>query len=156
MTALRNRPGTIEARFDAVSRPMLEKRQSPRRKMVLPVKVSIDRVTHLAHTVDITNTGARLGALRTQLQPGMIISLQRGSHKAKFRVAWIRQLAPNEVQAGVECLEPQNNFWGVDLCDPEGESKKDMQKFLSLISDRSKSTSRQKRVSEVASPKKRF
>lgn len=92
--------------------------------MVLPVKISVDKVTHLAHTVDITTTGARLGALRTQLQPGMIVILQRGSTKAKFRVQWVRQIGPNEVQAGVESLEPQNNFWGVNLSE-EGEAKKD-------------------------------
>jgi len=33
---------------------MLERRNAGRRKMVLPVKVSIDNDTHLAHTVDIT------------------------------------------------------------------------------------------------------
>ena len=118
--------------------PMSEKRTSPRRKMVLPVKVTIERVTHLAHTVDITPTGARLGALRTQLQPGMIISLQRGSKKAKFRIAWIRQLAPNELQAGVESLEPQNNFWGVDLSDQGQEVKNDEQVFMALLSSCSK------------------
>ncbi len=31
---------------------MLEKRKSPRSKMVLPVKVWIDKDTHLAHTID--------------------------------------------------------------------------------------------------------
>jgi hypothetical protein len=51
---------------------MLNKRKSPRRKMVLPIKVSIDKVTHLAHTVDITPSGARIVAYRTPLQPGMI------------------------------------------------------------------------------------
>jgi hypothetical protein len=117
---------------------MSEKRTSPRRKMVLPVKVTIERVTHLAHTVDITPTGARLGALRTQLQPGAIISLQRGSKKAKFRVAWVRQLAPNELQAGIESVEPQNNFWGVDLSDPGQEGKNDMQVFMALLSSCSK------------------
>jgi hypothetical protein len=120
------------------SLPMLEHRNSPRRKMVLPVKVSIDEVTHLAHTVDITDTGARLGGLRTQLQPGMIVSLCRGSHKAKFRIAWIRQLAPNELQAGVESLEPQNNFWGVDLSDREREAQKDMQALMTVLSSSSK------------------
>jgi hypothetical protein len=53
---------------------MLEARKSPRRKMVLAVKVSIDKVTHLAHTLDITETGARLGGLRTQLQRGVDLS----------------------------------------------------------------------------------
>jgi hypothetical protein len=106
--------------------------------MVLPVKVSVDNVTQLAHTVDITPTGARLGALRTQLQPDMIVSLQRGSKKAEFRVQWIRQLGPNELQAGIESLEPQNNFWGVNLSD-ELEVKKDMQTLLTVLSRGSKS-----------------
>ena len=116
---------------------MLENRKSQRRKMVLSVKVSIDQITHLVHTIDITDSGARLAALRTQLQPGMIISLQRGSQKAQFQVAWVRHLAPNELQAGVDALEPQNNFWGVDLFDREAE--KNMQTLMTLLSSSSKS-----------------
>ena len=112
---------------------MLERRKSSRRKMVLPVKVSTDKVTLLAYTVDITDIGARLGGLRTQLQLGMIVSLQRGSHKAKFRVVWVRELAANELQAGVECLEPGSNFWGVNLSDREDEAKKDMQALMTLL-----------------------
>jgi hypothetical protein len=45
---------------------MLNKRTSPRRKMALPVKVTLDKVKHLAHTVDIVRTGACLGGFRTQ------------------------------------------------------------------------------------------
>ena len=122
---------------------MLDKRKSQRRKMVLPVKVLIDQVTHLAHTVDITDSGARLGALRTQLQPGMIISLQRGSQRAKFQIAWVRQLAPNELQAGVESLQPQNSFWGVDLSPRGPEVKKEAQQALmTLMSGRAKAATR--------------
>jgi hypothetical protein len=117
---------------------MLTRRKSLRRNMVLPVKVSVDKVTHLAHTVNISPTGARLGALRTQLQPGMIISLQRSSKKAEFQVRWIQHLGPNELQAGIESLAPHNNFWGVNLSD-ELEAKKDMQTFLTVLSSRSKS-----------------
>jgi len=61
---------------------MLNERTSPRRKMVLPVKVTLDKVKHLAHTVDIARTGACLGGFRTQLHLGMIITLRRGSKKA--------------------------------------------------------------------------
>jgi len=113
---------------------MLNKRTAPRRKMVLLVKVTLDTVNHLAHTVDITHTGARLGGLRTQLQPGIIITLQRGSKKAKFRIAWIRQLAPNELQAGIESLERQKDFWGVDLSDQELKAKEDVKAFMTLLS----------------------
>src|SRR6266853_2620313 len=122
---------------------MLDKRKSQRRKMVLPVKVLIDQVTHLAHTVDITDSGARLGALRTQLQPGMIISLQRGSQRAKFQIAWVRQLAPNELQAGIESLQPQTSFWGVDLTAQAREIKKEShQALMTLLSGRAKAATR--------------
>jgi ACT domain-containing protein len=122
---------------------MPEKRKAQRRKMVLPVKVFVDQTTHLAHTVDITENGARLGALRMELQPGAIISLQRGSQRAKFQIAWIRQLAPNELQAGIESLQPQNSFWGVDLSARVPELKKESQQALmTLLSGRSKAAAR--------------
>jgi hypothetical protein len=122
---------------------MLNKRKTPRRKMVLPVKVLIDQVTHLAHTVDITEDGARLGALRVQLQPGTIISLQRGSQRAKFQIAWVRQLAPTELQAGIESVQPQNSFWGVDLSARSPETRKESQQaFMTLLAGRPKATTR--------------
>ena len=104
--------------------------------MVLPVKVSTDKFTLLAYTVDITDGGARLGGLLTDLQLGMLVSLQRGSHKAKFRVAWIQELAPNELRDGLECLEPHSNFWGVNLSDRENEVKKDMQALMTLLTSK--------------------
>ena len=68
----------------------------------------------------------------------MIVSLQRGAKKAGFRVQWVRQLGPNEVQAGVESLEPQNNFWGVNLSD-DVDAKKNTEALMSLLSGPSKS-----------------
>jgi hypothetical protein len=116
---------------------MVEKRKSARKKMVLPVKFSLAKESLLAHTLDITRSGARLGALRAQLQPGTIVDLQRGQKKAKFRIIWVRQLASNEMQAGVESVDLQENFWGVSLADEGPESKEDMQTFLSLLSNSS-------------------
>ena len=119
---------------------MLNKRKSLRRKMVLPVKISVDKVTHLAHTIDITSTGARLVAYQTPLRPRMIISLQRGAKRAKFRVEWIKQLAPNALQAGIELVEPRNHFWGVDLSG-DVDIQKDGEILMSVLarpSNRSK------------------
>ena len=117
---------------------MLNRRKSPRRTMVLSVKVSVDKVTHVAHTVDITPMGARINcARRMQLQSGAIIGVQRGSRRAKFRVQWIRQLGPDEQQVGIESVEPLSDFWGVDLSD-EFESEKDMQTFMTALSHESK------------------
>ena len=100
--------------------------------MVLPVKVLIDQVTHLAHTLDITGPGARLGGLRMQLQPGMSVILHRGSKKASFRIKWVQQLAPSEVQAGIECEEPQEQFWGVDLSDQKQQGN-DFKALMTLL-----------------------
>src|ERR1700730_10204063 len=119
---------------------MLDKRKSSRSKMVLSVTVSLDKVTYLAHTIDITHTGARIGGLRAGLQSGMIISLQRGWNKAKFRIAWTRQVGPNELQAGVESLELQNNFWGNAWTRQvaPSEAKNDVQALMTMLSSRSK------------------
>jgi hypothetical protein len=101
---------------------MAEQRKNRRTKMVLPVKVSISGATHLAHTFDLTYVGARIGGLHTELKKDQIIALQRGSKKANFRVIWVQQLSPHEVQAGVQAIEKQSNFWGVDLSDHEKEN----------------------------------
>jgi TonB family protein len=92
-----------------------------RTRMVLPLRVWLngqpDEVlrTQLAHTIDISPIGCRLGGLRTELFPGQTIALQRGQHKASFRVIWSRQLAANENQAGIEALDYGKNIWAVEL-----------------------------------------
>jgi hypothetical protein len=116
---------------------VLEKRNSLRNKMVLAVKVSLDADTHLVHTLDITDAGAQLGGLRTQLEAGMIIGLQRGRQKAKFRIVWIRQLAPNELRAGIECLEPKKKFWGLELADREHGCNRYTNAVMTVLARRS-------------------
>jgi TonB family protein len=92
-----------------------------RTKMVLPLRVWVGDPAdesgglQLAHTVDISPIGGRLGGLRTELLPGQTITLQRGQSKASFRVIWNRHLGPGENQAGIEALESESNIWGVDL-----------------------------------------
>jgi len=101
-----------------------------RTKMVLPLRVWVGEPAdessglQLAHTVDISPIGGRLGGLRTELLPGQTITLQRGQSKASFRVIWNRHLGPGENQAGIEALESENNIWGVELPEstPPGSS----------------------------------
>jgi TonB family protein len=93
----------------------------PRTKMVLPLRVWVGEQAdeasglQLAHTIDISPIGGRLGGLRTELLAGQTITLQRGQHKAPFRVIWNKHLAPGENQAGIEALGLSNNIWGVEL-----------------------------------------
>ena len=102
-----------------------------RTKMVLPLRVWQGEpsgealITQWAHTVDISHIGCRLGGLRTELSPGQTVTLQRGQHKAAFRVIWSRHLADNENQAGIEALDFGKNIWAVELPpSPISESSK--------------------------------
>ncbi len=124
---------------DMIMGQMAERRAHHRRKTVLPVKVSVRGTTQLAYTVDLARAGARLGGLRTALQVGETVTLQRGSHKAKFRIVWIQQLNANEMQAGVESLEPQDSFLGVDLSEQEGEGRKTVDMLMTLLTGSAKS-----------------
>jgi hypothetical protein len=91
--------------------------------MVVPLRVWLDGSNglsadfHLVHTLDITPEGARLGGLRTLLTPGQVITLQRGRQKMQFCIKWTRQLGRNEMQAGVESLEPERNIWGIETAE---------------------------------------
>jgi TonB family protein len=94
-----------------------------RTKMVLPLRVwpadhnGPNAIPQLAHTIDISPIGGRLGGLRNPLQTGQTVLLQRGKNRIQFRVIWTRQLGPQEIQAGVETTAPEQKVWGVDLPD---------------------------------------
>jgi len=91
-----------------------------RTKVVLPLRVWVgepadDSAQQLAHTIDISPAGGRLGGLRNELLPGQTITLQRGQQKTPCRVIWNNCLAPGEHQAGIEALALSKDIWGVDL-----------------------------------------
>jgi hypothetical protein len=94
-----------------------------RTKMVLPVRFWADDENgpnagpRLAHTVDISPIGGRLGGLRNPLRPGQTIMLERCQNKFQFRVVWTNQLGPGEIRAGIESVSFERNIWGVDLPD---------------------------------------
>ncbi len=89
--------------------------------MVLPLRVWSDEhepdvaPLQLAYTLDISPVGGRLGGLRTPVEPGQTLTLQRGQQKTHVRVIWSKQLAPAEIQAGFETLELGKRIWDVDL-----------------------------------------
>lgn len=94
-----------------------------RTKMVLPLRLWTDEenglteLPQLAHTVDISPVGARLGGLPKQLQCGQVITLQRGKNRNRFRVIWTKQLGSNEIRAGIEAIEPGKKLWDLNLPD---------------------------------------
>jgi hypothetical protein len=112
----------------------MERRIARRRRMVLPVKLSPpDGGTILAHTTDVTVEGARIGGLHQQLQPGHLITLRRGSQKARFTVVWVQQVGTGEMQAGLKCVDHVDAFWGVDLNSENDNATNETKMMLELL-----------------------
>jgi len=88
--------------------------------MVVGLRVPQER-PHVAdlvvHTLDISSSGAKIGALRESMQPGSLLLLQRRHTRAQCCVMWSRKVAPGEIQIGIKFLGRELDFWGLDLDD---------------------------------------
>jgi hypothetical protein len=96
----------------------LDKRNVRRTKMVVGLRVPQPQSQApdlLVHTLDISSSGARIGALREWIQPGSVLVVQRKHNRAQCRVMWSREIAPGEIQIGIEFLGHDAQIWGLDL-----------------------------------------
>ncbi len=97
---------------------MDNRRRYNRTKAVLPVRVSGNDgagapYSDLAHTLDVTESGIRLGFVRRELEVGSRLTIQYRQHKAEFRVIWTSQLTRlKEHHVGLEALVPRD-VWGL-------------------------------------------
>jgi hypothetical protein len=69
----------------------------------------------LVHTLGISSTGAKIGSLRENIQPGSVLLLQHGRNRAQCRVIWSLRVGPAEIQMGVEFLTHSARFWELDF-----------------------------------------
>ena len=86
--------------------------------MVLGVRIfrpEVQASQLLVHTLDISSTGAKIGAVREYIQPGSVLVVQHGHNRAQCRVIWSSQVGPTEIQMGVEFLKSGVRFWELDL-----------------------------------------
>jgi len=93
-------------------------RSLDRTKAVLPVRISGNDIdgksySELVHTLDVSRSGVRLGAVRRQLEVGSLVVLQYRQHKAEFRVVWTKPLGSGaEQQVGLQA-DAQRDLWGL-------------------------------------------
>ena len=96
-----------------------KQRSVDRSKAVLPVRISGNDISgeaysELVHTLDVSRTGVRLGAVRRKLEVGSLVTLQYRQHKAECRVVWTKPLGSGvEQQVGLEA-GAQRDLWGLD------------------------------------------
>lgn len=99
------------------------KRRHHRVKSVLPVRVfGMDSLgkpfAEVAHTLDVSHSGVRLGGFSAFPEVGSVLSLQCHHRKAQFTVAWVGRPGSNRnQQIGLKSLEPERDIFGVRLKD---------------------------------------
>jgi hypothetical protein len=96
-----------------------ENRRGSRTKAVLPVRVkgkdsSGKFFEELAHTLDVTASGARLGAIRRELSVRDEITVFYRQRKMQFRVIWTKKLqGTSEFQVGLQAVTQEKETWGM-------------------------------------------
>jgi hypothetical protein len=96
-------------------------RRGERTKAVLPVRVKgIDAegnvFDELAHTLDVTPEGIRLGSIRRQFNVLDEVTVFYRQRKMQFRVVWTRKLAgTKEFQVGLQAVAQDKDAWGMDF-----------------------------------------
>ena len=67
-------------------------------------------------TIDISNKGASLAAVRTRLSPGDTVGVQYHNRQARFRVVWVVPASSGSgTHVGLECLQPEKELWPVAI-----------------------------------------
>jgi hypothetical protein len=105
--------------------------------MVVGVRASpgIADIRHgeMVYTLDLSSSGARLGGLKKPVEPGTILHLQRKHNRATCRVIWNRVLAPGEVQLGIDFIEADPHFWGLDIGQTSGQAAGSELEFKAVL-----------------------
>jgi hypothetical protein len=111
--------GNLAGAAEQAAEAAKPQRNRNRQKAVLPVRVcgvGVDGSSYsdLVHTLDITDTGVRLGAVRCSLQLGSLLTLQYKQHKSEFRVVWIsKRPCGKEYQVGLQAVV-ERDLWGLE------------------------------------------
>jgi hypothetical protein len=80
------------------------------------LRIAGSEVSHLAHTLDVSNRGVKLGGCRGEMKVGDKIEI-------RYRTSWHNSESLGsfltegsvERQIGAECLEPEKQVWGAPL-----------------------------------------
>jgi hypothetical protein len=97
------------------------RRRQDRIQAVLPVRVrgtdaSGQSFEILAHTLDLTANGARLGSIRHQLKALDTLTILYRQRRMEFTVVWTRLLdGRSEYQVGLQAFSQEKEGWGMNL-----------------------------------------
>ena len=98
-------------------------RRGNRLKAVLPIRIkgkdsAGQSFEELAHTLDVTAEGARLGSVRHELKVKDEITIFYRQRKIQFRVVWIKKMSgSSEFQVGLQAVTHDREAWGLGTQD---------------------------------------
>ncbi len=94
-------------------------RRGSRTKAVLPVRLKGKdsagaAFEEMAHTLDVTSGGIRLGSVRRALNVLDEITILYRGRKLPYRVVWVKKLeGTSEFQVGLQALTQDGEAWGL-------------------------------------------
>jgi hypothetical protein len=104
------------------------KRHGSRTKAVLPVRIKGKDATgeafdEMAHTLDVTTTGVRLGSVRRELNLQDEVTIFYRQRKMQCRVVWTKKLkGTSEFHVGLHALTQEREVWGLKLADQDHQT----------------------------------
>jgi len=100
-------------------------RHGNRTKAVLPVRIkgtdaAGEAFDEMAHTLDVTGSGVRLGSVRRELKVKGEVTVFYRQRKLQFRVVWTKKLkGTSEFQVGLHALSQEKEAWGLSTADQQ-------------------------------------
>jgi hypothetical protein len=119
-----------------VSSVEANKRRGSRTKAVLPVRIkgkdaSGKAFEELAHTLDVTPTGVRLGSVRRELGAKDEVTILFRQRRMQFRVVWTKKMkGTSEFQVGLQALTQEKEAWGLTFADQANQSAQPLSESL--------------------------
>jgi len=104
-------------------KPKITRRRQDRIRGVLPVRVrgkdtSGAMFEALVHTLDLTPTGVRLGAIRRELKAFDTLVVLFRKRRIEFTVMWTRLLDTHgEYQVGLQMVAQESDPWGLSAAE---------------------------------------
>ena len=107
--------------MDAISDK--NRRRHDRKQAVLPVRVRGKDAAGasfeaLAHTLDLTPGGTRLGSIRRELKALDTVTISYHQRRREFTVVWTKLLdTKGEYQVGLQAFSQEQDPWGMSVTD---------------------------------------
>ncbi len=97
-----------------------ETNKSPRLVTFVPLSYSTGpfpipcELEELAHTLDVTASGIRLGSVRRELSALDELTIFFRQRKMRFRIVWTKKMkGTTEFQVGLQALTQDKDVWGL-------------------------------------------